>query len=90
MTDPAALLREAHTNLDLTSNVVAHGATVAPDFVMRSVIATRDRLNRHQPERRADDKQVCDGCGKSWPCPDVLGDFSVLGVDPDGELADEA
>jgi hypothetical protein len=85
MNDPAVLLGEAHTNLDLTSNAVAHGANAAPDLVMRVVIATRDRLNRHQPEQRADDKHVCGGCGRSWPCPDVLGDFSVLGVDPEDE-----
>lgn len=44
------LIAEATKDLDLLGNVMVQGANIAPDFVMRSVIAMRSRLHRHQPE----------------------------------------
>jgi hypothetical protein len=88
--DPKVLLAEANEALDLTGNVMTHGATIAPDFVMRTLIAMRDIVNRHEPRlcRHCPESRQhyeCDACGsgRNWPCPDVEAIFKVLTVGKD-------
>jgi hypothetical protein len=69
---------------------VVQGATIAPDYVMRTVIAIRERLNRHQPCRDcgggyASHPPFCHRCATAWPCAEVRADLVVLGVDPERE-----
>lgn len=78
MTDPR--LDDAHRYLDDTTEILARGLPVGPDFLMRALVATRDRLNRHVPDRHL---RRCAYCERDWICPDVLGDLNVLGVDLD-------
>lgn len=90
--DPAKLVTEANKALDLTGNAVAQGATIAPDYVMRLVIAAREILNRHAPElcrhcpesRQHHECAHC-GVGGSWPCPDAEALFKVLAVGEEDE-----
>jgi hypothetical protein len=86
MYDRHPLLAEAHANLDLAGSVLAQGASVAPDFTMRSIQAMRERLHRHQPAAFS----VCSYCSDAWPCIEVLTDFRVLGIDQDDELPSDA
>lgn len=88
--DTHPLLVEAHAGLDLAGSVLAQGATIAPDFTMLTLIAMRDRLNRHQPIIERYREPTCRECGRLWPCPDIEGDFNVLGIDWDADLPDVA
>lgn len=91
--EPEEILKEAHAALDHLGEVMARSApSVAPDFAMRTAIAARDGLDRHRPVAGAEDSQWCSVCSQverqpepagwwvAWPCPDVLGYLSILGI----------
>lgn len=78
-------VRQATEALDLLGTVTAHGATIAPDYVMRSVIAMRSRLARHKPWMQTCSHPTCMACSHPWPCPDVALDFTVLGIEADDD-----
>jgi hypothetical protein len=82
---PDEIQKQVTENLDLTGQVMANGATIAPDYVMRTVIAMRERAKRHtwHPHRLLGPQ--CDWCGRDWPCADVRTDLTVLGIDPEGD-----
>lgn len=69
---------DAHRYLDDTTEILARGLPVGSDFLMRALIAVRDRLNRHQPDQHL---TRCTFDGQPWLCPDVLADLKVLCVD---------
>ena len=71
---------EAMANLDLTGKVMAEGATIAPDFVMRTVIGLRSILELHRPVDLGN-ATWCLLCEtKVWPCPTAQAALDVLGV----------
>ncbi len=76
MTDP--YIADAHRYIDDTTEILARGLPVGDDYLMRALIAIRDRLNRHQPDVARD---RCTYCGQPWLCPDVRADLGVLQVD---------
>lgn len=81
--EPLAEYQQAQQNLDLWSNVTAHGANPAPDLVMRSIIALREVLNRHQAVDVGSDVR-CATCSTSWPCADAASVLGAIG-EPDAE-----
>lgn len=87
MRNSLALLTEAHQALDDTAHVVTEGANLALDYTMRMIILLRDALKRHAPTGEVG-RERCYFDGLPYPCPDVRGVLSVLGVDPDEEPAD--
>ena len=88
MTTPKQQYATAQTELNDLGNVVATGAQVAPDLVMRIVIAMRERLARHQPAQVDEHHYLHGSCahdGQRWPCLEVRGDLAVLGIRPANE-----
>jgi hypothetical protein len=77
------MVREAHDALDLLGTVMAHGANIAPDYVMRTVIAMRERVTRHGVHVHPRRGPQCTWCGRDWPCADIRADLHVLGVEGD-------
>ena len=78
MTHPDPRIVDAHRYLDDATDILARGLPVGDDYLMRALIAIRDRLGRHQPDPHLD---RCSYCGRPWLCPDVLADLNVLQVD---------
>lgn len=79
MPDAHAQFATANDALDRASNVLANGATFAPDFVMRSIIAFRRILALHRP---VGTPATCYQCGLRAPCGTVQPIISgVLGAD---------
>lgn len=73
---PAEQHAAAIDELDNISIAIARGVPVAPDIVMRLVIATRERLIRHRPSQVG----RCAACERSMPCPEIQGDLKAIGV----------
>lgn len=83
--------RQAHAELDLWSNVTAHGASPAPDLTMRSIIGLRDVLNHHHPVDRGGRDVVCAADGLQWAdCPDARAILAVVGQPEPDDSSDVA
>ena len=88
---PERQYADAQTELDGIGTVVTSGAHVAPDLVMRIVIAMRERLDRHRPAQVDEHHYLHGTCavdGQRWPCIEVCGDLRVLGVRSADEYLD--
>lgn len=79
-------LTQAHAELDLWGSVVANGADITGDLSMRTIMAFRSILNRHQPVDLGHATR-CIPCDVTWPCPDASDVLKVLAVDPNGDDA---
>lgn len=79
--------QQAMTNLDQAGAVMAAGATIAPDFVMRAIIAFRAVLQEHPPITTAgltSDDGFCRQCHEEvWPCLTARPVLDALGVEVD-------
>jgi len=84
MSERPAEYNEAMANLDKVGTVMANGATIAPDFVMRTLIALRRVLERHQPQSRY--ALWCGVCSHEWPCGTTRDVFGVFGVEEDADV----
>lgn len=86
-----AYIPEAHDGLDQTINAVMGGASLAPDYAMRMVIAIRDCLKRHTPnlsDQRFSSRHEPLNCkydGQRYPCADARTALEALGINPDQE-----
>lgn len=83
MTDQAVAYHRAHDELNMWASAVTGGTNTAPDLTLRSIIAVREILDRHQPVDIGSEIR-CVTCQRKWPCPDETSVLTLLGL-PDPE-----
>jgi hypothetical protein len=73
--------QQAHETLTRAGAAMAEGATMDPDFVMRSLAAFRHILRLHAPTDAGRGGLTCGMCSGTYPCTTTRHVLGVLGVE---------